>query len=131
MNYSIDELRAAKAIVEKAVTEALKGTPFAMTHSKGTYGDKLEIKLVLGHSDPAAQRDLEQKKWNSVCYLYGLQPEHYGATVTHKGQQWKAVGFETGRSKFPLRVQNAKGDVLLMTQVTIDQIKRTVKIVAA
>ena len=121
MAFTKQEIQLVQKKVEDAVRATLRGTGFDIETNRGTFGDTLAVKMTFKR----VGEDGERTEWNSRCFLYGLEPKHFGAEFTNNGKLYKAVGFAAGRSKFVLRGRSVEGDgkELLFTEKTIEKIK--------
>lgn len=71
------------------------------------------------------EENAEQKMFENVCHLYGLNKEHYGyvfkARTKNGMQEFKLCGFDNGRSKYPIKAKSVIDDSVLL--FTTDVVK--------
>lgn len=81
--------------------------------------EKHSVKIKLGNItyDPGINftakitvtgADGDKKIFEKYCNLFGLKDSDYGRIVNLKGDDYKIVGLELKRSKFPIVVENVK-----------------------
>lgn len=74
---------------------------------KWTYyrdGQSLELKIqfVVGGDEGIEER--ARADFNTFATYYGLEPQDFGAIITHRGKEYKLIGINTRRgAKYPYR----------------------------
>ncbi len=73
------------------------------------------------------EENSEQKMFENSCQMYGLQNNHYGyvfkARTKNGLQEFKLVGFDNSRNKYPIKAINTiDGKTLLFTTDAIKEI---------
>jgi hypothetical protein len=109
----------------KDFQEAVKGleSKYGMVISLGriTYGydeftGKLEVK------SGADKDDVMKREFEKNCSYVGLDPEDYGQVFTQQGKDYKIIGLDLAKRKYPVIIQ----EVLTGKTVrcTVDYVKR-------
>lgn len=103
--------------VEAALAAVAAKHGLVATYAGGSFtGAEFTAKarFSLAQSNPAAA-DAERAEFAQYCEFFGLKPEHYGKTVSTPKGELTLIGFELKRSKFPIKVRHANGEVKLYT----------------
>lgn len=111
-------------LLQKEMTEALQGIALKhgvkITAAGGTINPNhvdVFLKFRVEVSDIGAKDTARKQEFDQYCELFGMKPEHFGATFTSRGQTYKISGLELRRRKFPIRaVEIASGKELLFTE---------------
>ena len=89
--------------------------------SRATY-DPLtgEVKVTLKFR--MATEEQEKASFGSLCGSFDVKPEAYGKTLTLRGEEYRLVGFEIGRSRFPVRTVGPNGKAMLWETKVLDKL---------
>lgn len=87
-----------------------------ITYSDDEFTAKLEVKSG-GSKDDVMKREFEKN-----CVYIGLKPEDYGRVFTQRGIDYKIIGLDLAKRKYPIIIQ----EVLTGKTVrcTLDYVKR-------
>lgn len=107
---SEDMVAALAPLMEKYGLEASgRGCTFSAVAAT------MKIEVRLPETSEAA-RDT----FNSYCAMYDLKPEHFQKDIVVQGKNYKILGFEPSRPKFPIKVRDLKtGKVMLLTTLAV------------
>lgn len=81
------------------------------------------FKLNCTIDDAQLAQDAARKEYDRYCYLFGLEPKHFGTTISIGGVPMTLCGLAMKRRKYPLKMRNPQGAVRLYTDVVVDRIK--------
>lgn len=124
--------RSTCKVLGEAVTKALAAVAaehgVEIAYAGGTMdGAKFTMKLRCAVTDPAAVEADRKQKFAQFCGLYDLKPHHYGMTFSAGGKQYRLIGFNPSRDKWPVTVQ-AADKVVLLGRMALDLIRAQAKI---
>jgi hypothetical protein len=124
MKITTFDKRNTKALQEAIVAALDKvGAEFGVSlkgHGGSLATDHVILKIKATVSDPAAAEALAKQKFSDYCSMFGLKPEHYGASVIHKREAFTLVGLIPSRPKFPfLCRRDSDGKELLLTEASV------------
>lgn len=106
------EMAAALAAVAKAHGIAVEVGACSYDPNAGTATFKINIAVGLAEGETSADAKA-RAAWDQVGFL-GLKPEWLGREINYGKTIYTIVGYEAKRSKFPIRVRNADGKVMLL-----------------
>ena len=115
MNFNKNEFDLFRKEIKNAVKGVEEKFGVEIEFSSIKYDDsQFTIKTtVLNGSKEEAMK----KEFNKYCALLGLKEEHYGAIISHKNEQYKIVGLQLNRRKYPIEVENiVTGERILLTE---------------
>lgn len=121
MSFSREQLKVMSTELKQALAGFeekynVKVTVGSITYSEMQFTTKLTVE-----SNEKFSEEGQRKEFERLCVLYGLKPEDYGKVFSvevRRGvfEDFKLVGFETGRKKYLLRViRQSDGKSLLLT----------------
>lgn len=112
----------ANALIKKcreACDAIFKEAGFELVKSRGSFGDRLEIRFS---AIPSAVNELglnpnsaEVIDFHRYHKLYNIEEKALGQLFTVDKSTYKLMGIAASRSKFPLVVENATGEKKLLT----------------
>ena len=110
--------KALSAEIETALAAIAAKHGLTIAAAGGTIGTvSLKLKFECKVNDPAASAKQERDTFNVYAAMFGLRPEHFGATFQYKRQVFRLIGILPNRPKFPLRAMNVEtGKELLFPQ---------------
>lgn len=87
-----------------------------ISYTSEKFSCKLEaVSIEEGQEGKSVTLIQAEKDWNSYCGLYDLDKEMLGKTIKVKGDPYKILGLMPKRRKFPILVEDKKGNQVLLT----------------
>lgn len=129
MTKITDINKAAMIALRPQIDAALKelGEKLGITFSAGNGsfgGAEAHFKLNMKVADPSIQEAAKRDEFARYCSLFDLQPEDYGKTFRAGRTEYRLIGLELKRSKYPLRVMNlTENKVVLLTDAVVPAIR--------
>ena len=122
-NIIFNDVRRALGVVAERCGLDLEVKPGS--YGNGFYRPKVEFKARSIGGVPREQAEFAER-----AFLYGLKAEDYGRVIQINREDYKVVGFATGRNKYPLHVERVRdGKRVFATYDVIDRIKAPSKLV--
>jgi hypothetical protein len=88
----------------------------------GSLGDLSTILKFEFKPAGEALADAERKEFESYATVFGLAPSDYGATFVANNKQYRLVGFDLKRRKFPILAVGPDGKRICFTDLVVDRI---------
>lgn len=104
----------AAALQSVAQRHGVKITPHGGTIGASHLDVMTKFKVQV--EDAAAKAEARKKEFDAYCELFGLKPEHFGATFMSRGVTYTIVGLELKRRKYPIRAIGDDGKELLFAE---------------
>lgn len=98
MEFNKSNFEAFRKDVEAALKEVSKKYEVEIKTGKIKYSEydfTMEIKSVKINEDV----NIQQEKFNQVCYLYNFTPDQYKVEFSSNGKVFQLVGFNTNKPK--------------------------------
>jgi hypothetical protein len=105
-----DTIRKIQLEVGEAVALVLNKHGYRTEKSGATYepdGSRFNLRIAVVRI--GAETDVARREWEDSCWLHGLKPEHFGATVRVNGMTGTICGIKSRAQKFPILVKAPNG----------------------
>jgi hypothetical protein len=100
-NQMLDAFRKDFA---EAVKDLEKQYGVVLSLGRITYGyDNFRCQLEAKSGD--SRDDVLKKEFEQNCSAVGLYPEDYGQTFTQQGKQWRIIGIDLKKRKYPIIIE--------------------------
>ncbi len=111
-DFRADFAEAMKALEQKyGLVIELKTIHF----SYDSFDGKLEAK------EGASKEDVFKKEFERDCVAVGLVPEDYGQIFTQQSKQYKIVGIDLAKRKYPIIIEDINGKRM---RCTVDFVRK-------
>jgi hypothetical protein len=97
-----------QAHLDKIDLSGIGGATVAVLNAKFDAASvTFQVKITPGGE--AALADKAKADFEEFAAMYGLKPEHFGATFRAGGREYKVAGLNPGRSRFPISAVRSDG----------------------
>ncbi len=122
-----EKARLLGAEINAAMNAIAQRHGMSYTPKGGTFSDAIFAPRGEFRETMIDGKSFEQVRFEEVCHFFFFNKNQFRAELTHNGEKWAVIGFETRRSKFPILLENCATKKKLLIKSDHPEIKRLTK----